>query len=109
MEDPPPIATIPSHPAAWYASVASTTAASVGFGGVRSNHVAFAGSHAAAATRSAMPAARTPGSVTTNGRAIASSASTSASSADAAKPNDTVVRYLIVAIPSAITLAMVIP
>jgi hypothetical protein len=92
IEDPPPIATIPSQPAARKASVASSTAASVGLGGLRSNQVRPPGSHAAPATSSAMPAARTPASVTISGRAIASSPSTSASSADAPKPNEAVVR-----------------
>jgi hypothetical protein len=92
IEDPPPIATIPSQLAARNASVASSTAASVGLGGLRSNHVTRAGSQARLTTSSAMPAARTPGSVTTSGRATPCSVSASPSSADAPKPNEAVVR-----------------
>src|SRR5438067_1869929 len=55
MDEPPPIATMPSQPAVLNASVATSTAASVGFGGVRSNHV----TSPSATTRSAIPAART--------------------------------------------------
>jgi hypothetical protein len=82
------MARIPSHSAAWKASAASSTAASVGLGGLRSNQL----TSVEPITSAAMPAARTPGSVTTNGRVIARSASTSPSSADAPKPNEAVVR-----------------
>jgi len=85
IEEPPPIETIPSQPRSRNSAVASRTAASVGFAGARSNQVA-----SPLTTRSAM--ARTPGSVTTSGRALPSSASTSPSSADAPTPKDAVVR-----------------
>src|SRR3954470_4839077 len=100
MEEPPPIVTIPSQPPARKASVASRTAASVGLGGLRSNQVISWDAGRALTTWSAIPVARTPGSVTISGRLIPHSASASPISCDAPKPNEAVVRYRIVAMPS---------